>query len=163
MLLGRPCGNHCHSECDRAANQKSSESIDYTRPSNSVMTSRAITCNGVTMAPNNRRCVSCETPVFSDLPLSIDQLLWVLKAAAALPGKGPLATVTMLVALSDRLNRVNHLLLIPKTLREFGLSRATVYRSLMRLEQLGLVTVRRQKGQGPLVSFVISAVADGRE
>ena len=115
------------------------------------------------MVPINRDCCTCETPVFTEVPLSVDQLLWFLKAAASLPGKGPLATAMMLVALSDRLNRVNHLLLIPKALREFGLSRATAYRSLVQLEQLGLITVRRNKGQGPLVSFAIPAVADGRE
>ncbi len=115
------------------------------------------------MVPINRDCCTSETPVFADVPFSVYQLLWFLKAAASLPGKGPLATAAMLIALSNRLNRVNHLLLIPKTLREFGLSRATAYRSLVKLEQLGLLAVRRNKGQGPLVSFAIPAIADGRE
>lgn len=110
-----------------------------------------------------RTCDASDTTADEDGTLAIDQAVPILKKAAALPGKGPLATAAMLIALSNRLNRVTHLLLIPKTLREFGLSRATTYRSLVQMEQLGLVTVRRQKGQGPLVSFVISAVADGRE
>ena len=115
------------------------------------------------MVSINRDCGTCETPAFADVPFSVDQLLWFLKAAASLPGKGPLATAAMLIALSNRLNRVTHLLLIPKTLREFGLSRATAYRSLVQMEHFGLVSVRRHKGQGPLVSFATPAVDDGRE
>ena len=84
----------------------------------------------------------------------MDQVVLILTKAAELPGKGPLAMAAMLIALSNRLNRVNYILLIPRTLREFGLSRTTAYRSLVQLETLGLVRVSRHKGQGPLVSLM---------
>ncbi len=84
----------------------------------------------------------------------MDQVVLILTKVVELPGKGPLATAAMLIALSNWLNRVNHILLTPRTLREFGLSRTTAYRSLVQLETAGLVRVSRHKGQGPLVSFV---------
>lgn len=91
----------------------------------------------------------------------MDQVVLILTKVAELPGKGPLATAAMLIALSNRLNRVNHILLIPGTLREFGLSRTTAYRSLVQLEALGLIRVSRHKGQGPLVSLVHRSDAGG--
>lgn len=109
---------------------------------------------------------TCSVPGKSAEPdesLGMDQVVPFLKKAAQLPGKGPLATATMLIALSKRLNRVTYILLIPRTLREFGLSRTTAYRSLVQLELVGLVTVRRHKGEGPLVSFVNPVIAQDSE
>ncbi len=105
-------------------------------------------------------CSATGKSVEQDGTLGMDQAVPFLKKAAELPGKGPLATAMMLIALNNRLNRVEHILLIPKTLSEFGLSRTTAYRSLVQLELLGLVTIRRHKGQGPLVSFVKPAIAE---
>lgn len=115
------------------------------------------------MDPINRSCCASSTPAVADAPLGIEQFIRLLEAAAKLRGKGPLATVAMLVVSSLRLHRSDHILLVPRTLNEFGLGRGTVYRSLVQLEQLGLITVRRHKGQGPLVSFAIPAIADGCE
>jgi len=115
------------------------------------------------MDPNIRSCVASNTPAIADAPLGIERFTSLLKAAAKLPGKGPLATAAMLVDSSLRLHRTDHILLAPKALHEFGLGRGAVYRALVQLEQLGLLTVRRNKGQGPLVSFAIPAIADGRE
>lgn len=113
------------------------------------------------MVSNNRSRCAGDPPMTADSPLGIKQLIPLLEAAAKLPGKGPLATVAMLVVSSLRWRRLDHLLLTPRTLSEFGLGRGTAYRSLVQLEQLGLVTVRRRKGQGPLVSFAIPAGAEG--
>ncbi len=100
---------------------------------------------------------SCDVPVRTHetkQTLTFRHVVHLLTLAAELPGKGPLATVAMLIALSQRLRRVSQILLIPKTLQEFHLSRAIVYRSLVALETRGLVRVRRHKGCGPLVSLV---------
>ncbi len=86
--------------------------------------------------------------------LTIHGIIDLLARAAELPGKGPLATVTMLIALSQRLRRVSQILLVPRTLQEFRMNRALVYRSLVALEKRGLVSVRRHKGCGPLVSLL---------
>lgn len=108
----------------------------------------------------DRSCDVTEKSGDADETLTLKHAVPLLRRAASLPGKGPLATVAMLIALSIRLNRVEHILLIPRTLLEFSLSRAMVYRSLVQLENLGLVRVRRHRGQGPLVSFVIPGVAE---
>ncbi len=84
-----------------------------------------------------------------------EQKLGMLKSANLLPGKGPVSTMIMLLTLSDRLHRTDHLLLLPRTLREYSLSRATAYRSLELLEQAGLVTVKRQKGLSPMVTLIL--------
>ena len=89
--------------------------------------------------------------------------LSIARLAATLPGKGPLSMMIMLLTLSDRLSRTDHLLLLPRTLREFSLSRTTAYRSLELLEQAGLVTVKRQKGgHSPMVTLTLrpKATAD---
>jgi len=109
---------------------------------------------------SHSRCIS-GTKAGVDGSIAMNQLVRFLKKAAELPGKGPLATAAMLISLSNRLNRVNHILLIPRTLREFGMSRTTAYRSLVQLESVGLVRVRRHKGQGPLVSFAHTSAGEG--
>ena len=52
------------------------------------------------MVSINRSCCAGNTPMTADAPLGIKQLIPLLEAAAKLPGKGPLATVAMLVAVS---------------------------------------------------------------
>lgn len=100
---------------------------------------------------------SSDIPVRTHEPkqaLTIHGIIDLLTQAAELPGKGPLATAAMLIALSQRLRRVSQILLIPKTLQEYRMNRALVYRSLVALEKRGLVSVRRHKGCGPLVSLL---------
>lgn len=109
------------------------------------------------MVSNNPTCATGESGEVTGEHLREERSLSLLKAASVLPGKGPLSTMVMLLVLSDRLHRADHLLLLPSTLREFSLSRATAYRSLELLEQSGLVTVKRQKGRSPLVTFTLSS------
>ena len=109
----------------------------------------------------HRTCSMTGKPADADEAIGIDQAVPFLKKAAVLPGKGPLAMAAMLIALSNLLNRVNYILLTPRTLREFGLSRTTAYRSLVQLETAGLVRVSRHQGQGPLVSIVPPSDAEG--
>lgn len=113
------------------------------------------------MDPNIQTCFRSDTSASKESPLAIDQILYFLKAAADSPGKGPLATAAMLIVMSHRLNRSQHILLTPRTLKEFNLSRAIVYRSLLQLEALELVTVRRQKGRGPQITFCIAGQCRG--
>lgn len=80
-------------------------------------------------------------------------LLW-LQRAAELNGKTPLTTALMVLAVSRRLDRRQHILLTAKTLNAYGINRTTAYRSLRSLEQAGLVTVRRHGGCPPLVSII---------
>ena len=111
----------------------------------------------------DRSCLLGESSDAADEHVTEEQKLILLKSANILPGKGPLSTMIMLLTLSERLCRTDHLLLLPRTLREFSLSRATAYRSLELLEQAGLVTVKRRKGLSPMVTFVLrpNAAADG--
>ncbi len=106
----------------------------------------------------NRSCVASSTTATEKTVVDIEQFNSLFRAAAALPGKGPLATVAMLLVLSLRLSRSDHLLLTPRTLTEFGIGRGMVYRALVELEAQGLLTVRRRRGQGPLVSLGIPVI-----
>jgi hypothetical protein len=106
------------------------------------------------MVPNFQSCAVGETTSSSEKLLGVEEVIPILKKAAELPGKGPLATASMLICLSHCLNRTSHILLVPKSLREFGLSRTTAYRSLVQLASLGIISVSRHKGQGPMVSFI---------
>lgn len=103
----------------------------------------------------DRSCLLGESTDAADEHVTEEQKLIFLKSAGILPGKGPLSTMIMLLTLSERFCRTDHLLLLPRTVREFSLTRATLYRSLELLEQAGLVTVKRQKGVSPMVTFVL--------
>lgn len=107
----------------------------------------------VKMVSINQSCFMDDTSSKSKSIMSIEVLVTFLTTATKLPGKGPLATVVMLIVSSLRQRRSAHILLSPRTLNEFGLSRGTVYRSLSGLEELGVLTVHRRKGQSPLVSL----------
>ena len=101
-----------------------------------------------------RTCTASEPPFQADEEcLSVGQMLEFLQAAASLSGKGPLAIAVMLLARSFRLKRTQRLLITPRTLREYGFSRATVYRSLGQLEAAAVITVHRRRGCGPQVSL----------
>jgi len=88
--------------------------------------------------------------------LAMDDVVTLLVKSGGLSGKGPLATAVMLIALSRRLTRTDHLLLLPKTLKEFGLSRSSAYRGLAKMERLGLIEVQRRRGEGPLVTLTVA-------
>ena len=109
-----------------------------------------------------RSCDAGETPGLTGPSVSLRQLLNAIRAAAELPGKGPLSTLAMLLTLCERFQRSDHLMLAPKILRESKLTRATAYRSLELMEQAGLVTVKRQKGSAPMVTLNLqdNAAAD---
>ncbi len=100
-----------------------------------------------------RSCDTGETPIFTNESFSLRQLVAIMQEAVMLPGKGPLSTMVMLLALCEKLRRTDRLLLASKTLRESKLNRATVYRALELLEHSGLVKVKRQKGLAPLVTL----------
>lgn len=102
----------------------------------------------------DRSCLPGETSDAADECVTEEQKVIFLKSASILPGKGPLSTMIMLLTLGERLCRTDHLLLLPRTLREFSLSRTTAYRALELLEQAGLVTVKRQKGLSPMVTLI---------
>lgn len=107
----------------------------------------------------DRSCLLGESTDAANEHVTEEQKLILLKSTNILPGKGPLSTMIMLLTLSERFCRTDHLLLLPRTLREFSLTRATLYRSLELLEQVGLVTVKRQKGSAPMVTLNLQANA----
>lgn len=80
-------------------------------------------------------------------------LLW-LQRAARLSGKGPIATAVMVLVMSRELDRRTFIMLTIRTRERHGIGAMTMYRALLDLERAGLVTVRRQRGQSPLVSIV---------
>jgi DNA-binding transcriptional ArsR family regulator len=64
------------------------------------------------------------------------------------------ATPIMVCEQSIQHQRYEHLLLTPEMIARHGMNRITVYRALVDLERAGLVTVRRRRGNSPLVSIV---------
>lgn len=80
-----------------------------------------------------------------------------LEQAAQLPGKGPLVTALMILAQSRDLDRRQYILLTPRTLQEYGMNRVTAYRSLISLEQAGLIHPSR-----PTRFLGLIAAAGGR-
>lgn len=84
-----------------------------------------------------------------------------LQRAIGVPGKTALITAVILVIQSFRLERTRHILLTPKVIESYRLSRFAVYRGLRALEESGLIQVNRQRGRGPIVSFVSTEDFDG--
>jgi len=95
-----------------------------------------------------------DTSVLSPVGIVDGQYLHLLQRAMEIPGKGAIATLVMLLTLSHKHERSEHILLTSKTLNEHHLSRSTAYRSLELLEAAGLIKVFRQKGRSPTVSLL---------
>ena len=89
--------------------------------------------------------------------LSEDVLLDFLQQASTLLGRGPSATAIMLANQCRNLQRHEHILISPKTLRRFGLTSSTAYRALEQFQSAGLVKVHRKRGQGPTVTLTRTA------
>ncbi len=108
------------------------------------------------MVTNSRSSITDEIPVHSpgSETLSEEILLEFLREASALPGRGPSATAIMLANQCRKLDRHEHILIMPKTLCHYGLTPITAYRALEQLSAKGLVTVHRKRGQGPTVSLL---------
>ena len=108
------------------------------------------------MVTNSRSTVTDErrAETSSIETLSEDVLLDFLRKASALPGRGPSATAIMLANQCRKLDRHKHILILPKTLRRYGLTSITTYRALEQLQSAGLVNVHRKRGQGPTVSLL---------
>ena len=81
------------------------------------------------------------------------RLIEWLKLAGEQRGKAPLLTAIMVCEQSIQRQRYEHLLLTPDMIARHGMNRITVYRALVDLERAGLVTVRRRRGNSPLVSI----------
>lgn len=86
--------------------------------------------------------------------LTEEVLLTFLREASALPGRGPSATAIMLVNQCRRLERHEHILIMPKTLHRYGLTPVTAYRALEQLQSAELVSVDRKRGRGPTVTLL---------
>ncbi len=81
-------------------------------------------------------------------------LLGFLREASTLPGRGPSAMAIMLANQCRHLDRHEHILVMPKTLRRYGLTSITGYRALEQLRTAGLIEVHRRRGQGPTVTLL---------
>lgn len=81
-------------------------------------------------------------------------LLRFLREASTLPGRGPSAMAIMLANQCRHLDRHEHILVMPKTLRRYGLTSITGYRALEQLQSAGLIEVHRRRGQGPTVTLL---------
>lgn len=86
-------------------------------------------------------------------------LLW-LQRAAELNGKSPLIAALLLLTLSRRFDRRQHIMVTAKTRTAHGLDQKTLYQALVNLETAGLVTVNRGRGRPPLVSIVDASCDD---
>ncbi len=82
-----------------------------------------------------------------------------LVAAARLPGQ--CLDVGLVLFLLHGLKRGNELVLGRRFLLEMGISRYASYRALGRLEEAGLVSVRRQRGRSPRVTLILDRGAEG--
>lgn len=92
------------------------------------------------------------------LPLS-----W-MQTAMQLPGK-TLHLALAIWYLAGLNRRTDNLMLSPKIVRSFGVSRDAQYDALRRLEEIGLIRVIRQPGQAPRVTLEnldLSRVEDTR-
>jgi len=105
------------------------------------------------MVSNYRRSITGETEPSDAATVEGVFLPW-LEQAACLPGRGPLVTAVAILAQSRNQDRRHHILVLPSRLAAYGLSRATMYRSLVALEDAGLIEVRRNRGSSPLVSIL---------
>jgi len=108
------------------------------------------------MVSNFQSCASAGTSAdFGKDYLGRPRLhLKFLRQAIDVPGKTALITAVILVIQSVRLERMRHILLTPRVIDSYGLSRFAVYRGLRALEESSLIQVDRQRGRGPIVSFV---------
>ncbi len=86
--------------------------------------------------------------------LTEEVLLTFLREASTLPGRGPSATAIMLVNQCRRLERHEHIPIMPKTLHRYSLTPVTAYRALEQLQSADLITVHRKRGRGPTVTLV---------
>lgn len=115
------------------------------------------------MVSNIRNCASAGTS--ADVGKNfLGRSSWhlrFLRRAIDVPGKTALITAVILVIQSVRLERTRHILLTPKVIDSYGLSRFAVYRGLRALEASGLIQVDRQRGRGPIVSFASTEDFDG--
>ena len=75
-----------------------------------------------------------------------------LQHAALLPGKG--LHVGLLLMVSASYAQSSSVLLTPYPLRRFGISRDASYDALGRLDDAGLIQVRRKRGSMPRVTLL---------
>ena len=118
------------------------------------------------MVSNNRHSCADNEPGSDRYPgrFTESMLLDFLREASALPGRGPSAMAIMLANQCRRLERHEHILVLPKTLGSYRLTSGTGYRALEQLQAAGLVKVYRRRGQGPTVTLLAgSAQRSDRE
>ncbi len=94
------------------------------------------------------RVIKRQRAKFIKGPISLP---WIV-AAVQLPGKA--VAVALLLKYLAGLQQTEIVKLEPKSIREFGISRQTVYRGLQGLEDAGLIQVSRGAGRAPVVTIL---------
>jgi hypothetical protein len=95
-----------------------------------------------------------------EIDVSLPQAIQWLSLASQLPGRGVLAMAVVILQLAVRIQRDDYVLLLPKTLQRTGLSRSSSYRALESLQQAGLINIRRNHGDSPLVTILWPEVSE---
>ena len=80
-------------------------------------------------------------------------LNWLVKAA---PLNGKALEIAVVIWHLKGLKRKNTVKLNGKLLREFKISRSTLYRGLAAMEKAGLISIQRQIGRSPMVTILIN-------
>ena len=78
-------------------------------------------------------------------------LNWLIKAA---PLNGKALEIGVVIWHLKGLKRKNTVKLNGKLLREFKISRSTLYRGLDQMEKAGLISIQRQIGRSPMVTIL---------
>jgi len=81
-------------------------------------------------------------------PISLEWLV----IASKLPGKS--LQISMALWFLKGVTKKNTVKLSGKLVRSFGVSRSTLYRGLAEMENAGLITIQRHKGQSPMVTIL---------
>ncbi len=109
------------------------------------------------MDVNYPGCSVKETSTVGDFSWGVADVLSWLGRATELPGKGSLATALMILREGFRYDRW-YILLTPRVLRRYNLSRTTVYRALQVLESSGFIEVYRNRGESPRISIIFHSI-----
>jgi len=88
-------------------------------------------------------------------PVDQTAIIEWLHKTTALPGRAPLAVGIRLATDALRYNRTAFLIITPANVEELNLTRQSAYNGLRRLENAGLLTVNRQRGQVPVANLVL--------